>query len=189
MDERVADLLSRMTLEEKIRQIAPSGKPKTEVIDPTGTYTSDSASAVLNRWWDPDLDFTPRRAAILRNGVQRYIKEKTRLGIPELFMGEALHGFMEFGSTSFPQALGLASTLDPDLVHQVFTAAGEEAGSSRRGTGLQPGARHCPRPALGTHRRNLRRRSVSGRAHGRGRYYRPAGRGIFNKSAPRSCDR
>ena len=138
VDDRVADLLSRMTLEEKIGQIAPSGNPKTEIIDPTGTYTTDTASAVLNRWWDPDLDFTPRKAAILRNGVQRYIKEKTRLGIPELFMGEALHGFMEYGSTSFPQALGLASTFDPDLVHLVFTAAGEEAGSAGAGQVFSP---------------------------------------------------
>jgi beta-glucosidase len=138
VDERVADLLSRMTLEEKIGQIAPSGNPKTEIIDPTGTYTTDTASAVLGRWWDPDLDFTPRKAAILRNGVQRYIKEKTRLGIPELFMGEALHGFMEYGSTSFPQALGLASTWDSELVHQVFTAAGEEAGSAGAGQVFSP---------------------------------------------------
>ena len=138
VDERVADLLPRMTLEEKVGQIAPSGAAKTEIIDPTGTYTTDSASAVLNRWWDPDLDFTPRKAAILRNGVQRYLKEKTRLGIPELFMGEALHGFMEYGSTSFPQALGLASTWDPELVHQVFTAAGEEAGSAGAGQVFSP---------------------------------------------------
>src|SRR5579863_192532 len=138
VDERVADLLSRMTLEEKIGQIAPSGNPKTEIIDPTGTYTSDTASAVLSRWWDPDLEFTPRKAAILRNGVQRYLKEKTRLGIPALFMGESLHGFMEYHSTSFPQALGLASTWDPELVHQVFTAAGEEAGSRGAGQVFSP---------------------------------------------------
>ena len=133
IEDRVADLLSRMTLEEKIGQIAPSGDNRTHVIDPTGTYTDDSASAIMNRWWDPDLEFTPRKSAILRNGVQRYQKEKTRLGIPNLFMGESLHGFMEYGSTSFPQALSLASTWDPDLVHQVFTAAGDEAGS--RGVG------------------------------------------------------
>jgi beta-glucosidase len=138
VDERVADLLSRMTLDEKVGQIAPLGEGKTQIIDPTGTYTNESASAVLSRWWDPDLEFTPRKAAILRNGVQRYLKEKTRLGIPELFMGEALHGFMEYGSTSFPQALGLASTWDPELVHQVFTAAGEEAGSSGAGQVFSP---------------------------------------------------
>jgi beta-glucosidase len=138
VEERVADLLPRMTLEEKVQQIMGGSAAQAEVIDPTGTYTNESARAELNRWWDPDLAFTPRRAAILRNGVQRFLKEKTRLGIPNLFMGEALHGFMEYGSTSFPQALGLASTWDPPLVHQVFTAAGDEAGASGAGQVFSP---------------------------------------------------
>jgi beta-glucosidase len=129
IEDRVADLLSRMTLEEKVGEIAPSGKPAS-VIDPTGTFTNETAQATLTRWWDPDLEFPPKRAAILRNSVQRYLREKTRLGIPEIFMGEALHGFMEYGSTSFPQAIGLASTWDPALVKRVFTAAGEEAGAA-----------------------------------------------------------
>lgn len=133
IDDRVADLLSRMTLEEKVGQIAPSPADQTSVIDPTGTYTDASARAVLNRWWDPEIVFTPKQSAILRNAIQRYLREKTRLGIPELFMGEGLHGFMEYGSTSFPQAIGLASTWDPALVKQAFTAAADEAGS--RGTG------------------------------------------------------
>jgi beta-glucosidase len=138
VDERVADLLPRMTLEERVQQLMGGADAQAEVIDPTGTYTNDSARAELSRWWDPDLAFTPRRAAILRNGVQRFLKEKTRLGIPALFMGEALHGFMEYGSTSFPQALGLASTWDPALVHQVFTAAGDEAGASGAGQVFSP---------------------------------------------------
>jgi beta-glucosidase len=53
-------------------------------------------------------------------------------------MGEALHGFMEYGSTNFPQALGLASTWDPALVHRVFTAAGDEAGASGAGQVFSP---------------------------------------------------
>lgn len=137
IEDRVADLLSRMTLEEKVGQIAPNGKPAS-VIDPTGTFTNETAQATLARWWDPDLEFPPKRAAILRNGVQRYLREKTRLGIPELFMGEALHGFMEYGSTSFPQAIGLASTFDPALVKQVFAAAGEEAGAAGVGQVFSP---------------------------------------------------
>jgi beta-xylosidase len=137
IEDRVADLLSRMTLEEKVGQIAPSGKPAS-VIDPTGTFTNETAQATLARWGDPDLEFPPKRAAILRNGVQRYLREKTRLGIPELFKGEALHGFMEHGSTSFPQAIGLASTWDPALVKQVFTAAGEEAGAAGVGQVFSP---------------------------------------------------
>ena len=138
IDDRVADLLSRMTLEEKIEQICGGSRSEMQVVDPTGTYTTESARAVLERWWDPDLAFPARKAAILRNAVQRYMREKTRLGIPALFMGEALHGFMEYGSTSFPQALSLASTWDPDLVHQVFTAAGDEAASAGVGQVFTP---------------------------------------------------
>jgi len=138
IDDRVADLLSRMTLEEKVQQITGGSRAESEVIDPTGTYTTESARAVLSRWWDPDQPFPPRKAAILRNGIQRFLHEKTRLGIPALFMGEALHGFMEYGSTSFPQALSLASTWDPELVHQVFTAAGDEAGSAGAGQVFTP---------------------------------------------------
>jgi beta-glucosidase len=138
IDDRVADLLPRMTLEEKIQQIAGGWESQVEVIDPTGTFTTQQAHETFSRWWDPDLVFPARRAAILRNGVQRFLKEKTRLGIPALFMGEALHGFMEYGSTSFPQALGLASTWDPELVRQVFTAAGDEAASSGAGQVFSP---------------------------------------------------
>src|ERR1700722_1170395 len=138
VDERVADLLPRMTLEEKVEQISGGGRGQVEVIDPTGTFTTEQARETMGRWWDPDVVFPPKRAAILRNGIQRYLLEKTRLGIPDLFMGEALHGFMEYGSTSFPQALGLATTWDPELVHQVFTAAGDEAGASGAGQVFSP---------------------------------------------------
>jgi len=138
IEDRVTDLLGRMTLEEKIQQIAPSDPGRTEIIDPTNTYTAETARATLTRWWDPDLAFTPRKSAILRNAIQRHLREKTRLGIPALLMGESLHGFMEYGSTSFPQAIGLASTWDPDLVKQVFTAAGDEAGSRGAGQVFTP---------------------------------------------------
>ena len=128
--DRVAALLSRMTLEEKVGQIAPERGRDIHLIDPTGTFTDETAQQLLSRWYDQNLEFPAKKAAILRNGIQRYIREKSRLGIPQLFMGEALHGFMEYGSTSFPQALGLASTFDPALVKQVFTAAGDEARSA-----------------------------------------------------------
>jgi len=130
IQERVADLVSRMTLEQKVDQISGGGEATYQVIDPTGTYTTESARAMFRKMQNPDVHITPRQAAILRNGVQRWLREKTPLGIPALFQGEALHGFMEDGSTSFPQAIGLASTWDPALVHKVFTAAGNEAGAS-----------------------------------------------------------
>lgn len=139
IQDRVADLLSRMTLEEKVQQIAPSGRREDiHLIDPTGTFTDEDARNMFMQMDNPDTPFPAKRAAILRNAIQRYEVEKTRLGIPQLFMGEALHGFMEDTSTSFPQALGLASTWDPALVHRVFTAAGDEAGAAGVGQVFSP---------------------------------------------------
>lgn len=108
--DRVADLLPRMTLEEKVDQLSWVWPSKVDVVDATGTYTTETARQAVQAEWGTELKFTPRNAAILRNAVQRYQMEKTRLGIPIMFPGEALHGYMEYGSTSFPQALGLAST-------------------------------------------------------------------------------
>ena len=129
IQDRVADLLPRMTLEEKVDQLASGWENNLEVIDPTGTFTSEAARKVILNVWGTETKVTPRQSAILRNGVQRYQREKTRLGIPVMFQGEALHGLMEYGSTSFPQALALASTWNPALVKRVFTAVGDEAGS------------------------------------------------------------
>ncbi|HTW48913.1 MAG TPA: glycoside hydrolase family 3 N-terminal domain-containing protein, partial [Acidobacteriaceae bacterium] len=128
VEERVADLLPRMTLEEKVAQIS-GGETISGIIDPTGTYTLEKARATMMQSDGVAFTISPRDSAVLRNAIQRYQLEKTRLGIPWLFQGEALHGDMEPGSTSFPQALGLAATWDPALVHQVFTAAGNEAGA------------------------------------------------------------
>ena len=137
IQDRVTDLLPRMTLEEKVEQIAGSRGP-VHLIDPTGTFTDETASALMRQQQNPDLSFPAKRAAILHNAIQRYLREKTPLGIPRMFMGEGLHGFMEDTSTSFPQALGLASTWDPALVHKVFTAVGDEAGSAGTGQVFSP---------------------------------------------------
>jgi beta-glucosidase len=129
VEERVADLLPRMTLEEKVAQICGGAEMTAGVVDPTGTWTPEKAHAAFAQSDGPDWAITPHDSATLRNAMQRYQLEKTRLGIPMLFQGEGLHGDMEPGSTSFPQALGLAATWDPALVHQIFTAAGNEAGA------------------------------------------------------------
>ena len=136
--DRVADLLPRMTLEEKVEQLAGGWERKIDVIDPTGTYTKEEAQKIVSGEWGPDMKFTPRQSAILRNAVQRYQLEKTRLGIPVIFMSEGLHGLMEYGSTSYPQALGLAATFDPALIKRVFTAVGEEAGARGIGQVFSP---------------------------------------------------
>ena len=130
IEQRGADLLKRMTLEEKVWQLAPRRGASSGILDTTGKFTDANAREIFRKMFSVDSKISPRDAAILRNAMQRYQVEKTRLGIPAIFQGEALHGFMENGSTSFPQALGLASTWDPELVRQVFTAAADEMASA-----------------------------------------------------------
>ena len=103
VQDRVADLLPRLTLEEKVDQISGGWESKIGVVDPTGTYTTEKARQIVATIWGTDHTFTSREAAILRNGIQRYQMEKTKLGIPILFPGEGLHGLMEPGATSFPR--------------------------------------------------------------------------------------
>jgi beta-glucosidase len=127
-DQRVADLLKRMTLEEKIDQIM--GGRRYQILDDTGTFTPEGAPDLFKKLYSNDARFSPHDRAVIRNAIQRFQMQKTRLGIPAMIMGEGLHGFMEYDSTSFPQALGLASTWDPKLVNDVFTATADEMASA-----------------------------------------------------------
>jgi beta-glucosidase len=122
--DRVSDLLGRMTLEEKVAQIT-GGNPE-QFIDSTGEFTPEQAQQMFRKILNPDSTISPHDAAVLRNAAQRYRMEKIPPKIPALFMGEALHGNMAYGSTSFPIPLGLASIFDPNLVRQVFTVASDE---------------------------------------------------------------
>ena len=108
------------------------------ILDTTGRFNDANARQAFRDMFSVDSKITPRDAAVLRNAVQRYLREKTPLGIPTIFMGEALHGFMENGSTSFPQALGLASTWDPDLVRRAFTAIADEMASAGDNQAFSP---------------------------------------------------
>jgi beta-glucosidase len=125
IEKRVADLLARMTVDEKVDQIA-GGFRHFGVLDTTGKFNSQNAREAFHQLRDMNGHMSAHDRAVLRNAMQRYYVEKTRLGIPALMIGEGLHGFMENGSTSFPQAIGLASTWDPELVHEVFTAVADE---------------------------------------------------------------
>src|SRR5258708_6317654 len=70
-------------------------------------------------------DFYPLSSE-LSNRVQKYALEKTRLGIPVLFIEEGLHGYSGFGSTSFPIPLQLAGAWDTSLVHDIGRAIATE---------------------------------------------------------------
>lgn len=125
---RVSDLLSRMTVEEKARQLDMFwGR---EVADMTGHESTgyDQAKVVASigtHGVGSIHDFYPLSAA-LANQIQRYAMEKTRLGIPVLFIEEGLHGYSGKGSTEFPIPLQLASAWDTSLVHQVGRVIGTE---------------------------------------------------------------
>ncbi len=123
IEQRVADLLKRMTLEEKVDQLAGGRRRWAQTNpDPEAAKIFQSMGSLYRN----ESTVSAHDAAVIRNQVQKFMVEKTRLGIPTIFMGEALHGYMAYGSTSFPQVLGLASTWDPALIKQVFTAAGDE---------------------------------------------------------------
>jgi len=72
---------------------------------------------------------SPRESAQFANEIQKYVLENSRVKIPILIHDEALHGCMAKGSTIFPQAIGMASTWNPELIYQVVTAIGKETRS------------------------------------------------------------
>jgi beta-glucosidase len=138
VDERVRDLLGRMTLEEKVDQLL-AGRPLEQgVVDPSGRLHAGNFEDLLRERFRNDHKLTTRRLAELNNALQRYRLERSRLGIPSFMFGEGLHGFMSYGATSFPQALALASTWDPELHRRVFTAVADEMASSGTNSALSP---------------------------------------------------
>ncbi len=130
VEKRVADLLGRMTLEEKVAQTHALWRQKSRIMDASGNFAPEKANEVLQHGMGqitrPGEKKTPRETALFTNAVQKWVLENTRLGIPVMFHEEGLHGDAAPGSTSFPQAIALASTWDPALVEQVFTVVARE---------------------------------------------------------------
>jgi beta-glucosidase len=130
--ERVADLLSRMTLAEKVAQLESVNWDHTRLDDPA-THAFSHEAAVrhiaqgIGEVTRPGDKHDARSAVVFANAIQKYLVEETRLGIPAILHEESLHGFVGPEATSFPQAIALAATFDPDLVEQVFTVAAREA--------------------------------------------------------------
>lgn len=144
LEERIQDLLQRMTLEEKAGQVlCPMGwqmyvktkngielseqfKQKMDSNMPVGLFW-----AVLRAdpWTEKNMEtgLNPESSAELLNKMQRYAIEKTRLGIPLLFAEECPHGHMAIGTTVFPTGLAMASTWNQDLLKKAGEIIGLEA--------------------------------------------------------------
>ncbi len=141
--ERVADLLDRMSIEEKTAQLGAiwfsdfvradgfdDDRAAELLTNGIGQVTRIGASTALR----------PEESAAIVNRLQRIAIETTRLGIPIVVHEEAVGGYSARGATVFPQAIGLAATFDPGLV--------AEAAAIMRDQMVAVGARHNLSPVL-----------------------------------------
>src|SRR5712691_8333674 len=136
---RVADLLGRMTLEEKVAQTLGMWKGKERITDDAGQFAAAKAAEVLGngigqiarpselRDRPKRIVLGPRENAAFVNAVQKWLVENTRLGIPALTHEEALHGLAAPKGTNFPVPLAVTSSWDPELVENVMSVAALEA--------------------------------------------------------------
>ena len=142
VEQRVEDLLSRMTVEEKVGQLVchmgwDSYQINGKWVDVSEKFKGEVDSLHVGMYWavfraDPwtqktlDNGLNPALAAEAANAMQRYSIEHTRLGIPIFLAEEAPHGHMAIGTTVFPTGLGMAATWDNDLMQQMGTVISKE---------------------------------------------------------------
>ena len=142
IDIRLSDLLSRMTLEEKVGQLlCPLGWEMYEIhgseVHPSEKFKQLIKERNVGMLWaiyraDPWTKKTianglnPELAAKAGNALQKYVMENTRLGIPMFLAEEAPHGHMAIGATVFPTGIGMAATWSLELVKEVGQVIAKE---------------------------------------------------------------
>lgn len=142
VEARVEDLLSRMTLEEKIAQLGSIG-PK-EILDADGNLDLERARKAIPHGIGQIARIAgasglfPRKAAEAANQVQKFLLTETRLGIPALIHEECLSGLMVAGGTTYPQSIGMASTFEPELMQRVTTEIRKQMRAIGTHLGLSP---------------------------------------------------
>lgn len=133
---RVKDLLSRMTLAEKVAQLRStwSAHPKITADLFANPHRLDSLFGLGIGMINPDFDNTLEQSIENRNKIKTYLRIKTRLGIPAIFLDEAHHGLLAQKVDVFPTSIGLACSWDALLVESVYTYVAAQASS--RGTNM-----------------------------------------------------
>jgi len=154
IDIRVNDLLSRMTVDEKVAQTMTIWQKRNDFLyDSNGIFDIEKAKKNLSfgigevnrpsenpNGSNGNMGRNPKQMAEITNSIQKFFVENTRLGIPVLFHEEALHGLPAKDATSFPQSIALASTWDEDLIKRIFTTVAAEVRSR--------GAQHVLAPVV-----------------------------------------
>jgi beta-glucosidase len=155
---RVEDLLKRMTLEEKIAQMQCLWQKKVDVQNPDSSFSPEKMKAAwpngMGMFARPSdrllganavagntgavANRGPKETADYVNAVQKWAMENTRLGIPVFMHEESLHGYVAAEATSFPQAIGLASSFDPEMVTEIFSLAAREMRARGANLALAP---------------------------------------------------
>ena len=118
ISERVEDLLSRMTSEEKIAQLSGASNPGVLKSLAAG---EDFPAAGVGAAFARTLDIA-ETDAITKNS-----REKSRLGIPTIVFEESLHGLYRADATVFPQSIGMGATFNDELAHRCASVIGREA--------------------------------------------------------------
>lgn len=152
LDARVADLLGRMTLDEKLGQLGsawvfqlagPGGLDTTRatplLADGIGHVTRISGATSLGAV----------AAAELANAIQRHLRDHTRLGIPAIVHEEICSGLMAREATAFAQALGVAATFRPEHNRAIADAIRLQMRSIGAHQGLSPVLDICRDPRWG----------------------------------------
>lgn len=137
----VEQLLRQMSLEEKVAQLGSVSVR--DLLD--GDKFSEAKAQERLRHGIGQITrpagwsgLPPKEVAQLVNAIQRFLVEKTRLAIPAIVHEECLSGLMARGATTFPQAIGLASTWQPELIERMTTAIRREMRAIGAHQGLAP---------------------------------------------------
>lgn len=127
IEVRVQDLVKRMTLDEKIAQMRHIHAYS--IVDKDGNIDKEKLDKMIqgrSMGFIEAITIPGKECRQLMIEAQKYMREKTRLGIPLFTLTESLHGSVHDGSTVFPQAIALGSTFNTDLAYQMTSAIAAE---------------------------------------------------------------
>lgn len=149
--KRVEDLMGRMTVEEKCAQLMGLWNGGVEDFKP-GIFDNPEKMKEIFGMGCHSVHPSPfgiRETVKMRNAIQKYLVEETRLGIPAIFVDEGQHGMMRPEATVFPQAIGLACSWDTGLFEKVYSIVAHEMRSRGTHHALTPVIDVCRDPRWG----------------------------------------